>query len=104
MEKIKISKIAFILLVIFVINFTIYLLIEVFGMVYIYSSTAKRTYNQIYSEGVNYISEGNHRMAAALEYQAETRSSKYVNEFLKTGSWDNRTPKSKTYKFTVNTD
>ncbi len=57
-----------------------------------------------YSEGVYYISEGNHRMAAALEYQAETGSSKYVNEFLKTGSWDNRTPKSKTYKFTVNTD
>lgn len=57
-----------------------------------------------YSEGIYYINEGNHRMAAALEYQAETGSSKYVNEFLKTGSWDNKAPKSRTYKFTVNTD
>jgi len=44
MEKIKISKTAFIPLAIFVINFTIYLLIEVFGVVYTYSGTAKRTY------------------------------------------------------------
>ncbi|KMQ58737.1 hypothetical protein ACM40_17270 [Chryseobacterium sp. BLS98] len=44
MEKIRVSKIAFIPLLIFIINFGIYLLIEVFGIVYTYSSTAKRTY------------------------------------------------------------
>jgi len=44
MEKIKISKTAFIPLFIFVINFIIYLLIEVFGIIYTYSSTAKKTY------------------------------------------------------------
>jgi hypothetical protein len=44
MEKIKISKIAFIPLVIFTINFIIYLLIEIFGVIYTYSSTAKKIY------------------------------------------------------------
>ncbi len=44
MEKIKISKLAFIPLAIFVVNFTIYLLIKVYEVVYIYSSVAKRTY------------------------------------------------------------
>lgn len=44
MEKIKISKVAFIPLIIFAINFVIYLLIEVFEIVYTYSSTAKKIY------------------------------------------------------------
>lgn len=44
MEKIKISKLAFATLVIFFINFIIYLLIEVFGIVYTYSNIAKKTY------------------------------------------------------------
>ncbi len=48
MEKIKISKLAFIPLAIFVVNFTIYLLIKVYEVVYIYSSVAKRTYIYIY--------------------------------------------------------
>ncbi len=44
MEKIKVSKIAFLPLIIFVVNLTIFLLIEVFEIVYKYSGTAKRTY------------------------------------------------------------
>ncbi|WP_336719083.1 RHS repeat-associated core domain-containing protein, partial [Chryseobacterium mucoviscidosis] len=66
--------------------------------------TSKYTIGGYYSEGTYYISEGNHRMAAALEYQSQTGNASYVKEFLKTGTWDNRAPKGKTYKFTVNTD
>ncbi|UEQ77223.1 hypothetical protein J8N07_02650 [Chryseobacterium arthrosphaerae] len=57
-----------------------------------------------YSQGTYYISEGNHRMAAALEYQSLTGDSKYVTEFLQTGSWTRKTPTAKTYNFKVNTD
>ncbi|WP_241330563.1 ParB N-terminal domain-containing protein [Chryseobacterium arthrosphaerae] len=57
-----------------------------------------------YSQGTYYISEGNPRMAAALEYQSLTGDSKYVTEFLQTGSWTRKTPTAKTYNFKVNTD
>ncbi|WP_278495176.1 hypothetical protein [Chryseobacterium arthrosphaerae] len=43
-------------------------------------------------------------MAAALEYQSLTGDSKYVTEFLQTGSWTRKTPTAKTYNFKVNTD
>uniref|UniRef100_UPI0023F2A20B RHS repeat-associated core domain-containing protein n=1 Tax=Chryseobacterium sp. TaxID=1871047 RepID=UPI0023F2A20B len=65
---------------------------------------SKHTIGGYYSEGTYYINEGNHRMAAALEYQAQTGSSQYVNEFLNTGSWTKKAPQSKTYNFTVKTD
>ena len=44
MEKIRVSKIALIPLFIFIVNFIIYLLIEVFEVIYTYSSIAKRLY------------------------------------------------------------
>lgn len=44
MEKIRILKIAYIPLGIFIINFFIYLLIDVFGEIYTYSGTAKKIY------------------------------------------------------------
>jgi hypothetical protein len=43
-------------------------------------------------------------MPAALEYQAQTGNSLYVKQFFKSGKWDNKAPKGRTYKFTVNTD
>lgn len=67
-------------------------------------NTSKHSIGGYYSEGTYYINEGNHRMAAALEYQAQTGSSQYVKEFLNTGSWTKKAPQSKTYNFTVNKD
>ena len=59
-------------------------------------NSSKYSIGGYYSESTDYISEGNHRMAAALEYQVQTGISKYVKEFLNTGSWTNKTPQSKT--------
>ncbi len=44
MEKVRVSKIALIPFFIFIINFAIYLSIEVFEVIYTYSSYAKRLY------------------------------------------------------------
>ncbi len=53
-----------------------------------------------YKSGNRYIiSEGNHRMTAALMFYAKTGNPKYINDFLSTGSWDQGSP-STTYKMT----
>ncbi|WP_119792862.1 DUF6443 domain-containing protein [Flavobacterium anhuiense] len=65
---------------------------------------SKHTIGGYSSEGTYYINEGNHRMAAGLQYQVETGSSAYVDKFLETGSWTPKTPPAKTYNFTTNTD
>lgn len=65
---------------------------------------SKHTIGGYSSEGTYYINEGNHRMAAGLQYQVETGSSMYVDKFLETGSWTPKTPTAKTYNFTTNTD
>jgi len=45
MEKeIKLNKLAYIPLGIFIVNFIIYLIIDVFGLIYTYSGTAKKIY------------------------------------------------------------
>ncbi|SUX46392.1 DUF6443 domain-containing protein [Chryseobacterium indoltheticum] len=67
-------------------------------------NTSKYSIGGYYSEGTYYINEGNHRMAAALEYQAQTGSSQYVKGLLNTGSWTKKAPQAQTYNFTVNTD
>ena len=57
------------------------------------------------NEGTYYIGEGNHRMAAGLQYQVETGSSMYVDQLLKTGQWyTEKGPTAKTYNFSTNTD
>ncbi|HCR56653.1 MAG TPA: hemagglutinin [Raoultella sp.] len=39
------------------------------------------------SKGMYYVSDGNHRMVAAVEFYNETGSSKYIETLIKNGSW-----------------
>ncbi|HDT0376428.1 TPA: hypothetical protein QIB30_001580 [Klebsiella variicola] len=38
-------------------------------------------------KGVCYVSDGNHRMVAAVEYYNETGDPKFINLLIKNGSW-----------------
>ena len=40
------------------------------------------------SKGIYYVSEGNHRMVAAIELYNETGSAKYIEGLVKNGRWD----------------
>ncbi|PQL89449.1 ParB N-terminal domain-containing protein [Apibacter adventoris] len=52
-------------------------------------------------EGVIYVNEENHNMTAALLYQAEKRSSKYVDALIKEGESVFKMPEGKVYKFSA---
>lgn len=39
------------------------------------------------SKGMYYVSEGNHRMVAAIELYNETGSTRYIEELIKNGNW-----------------
>lgn len=39
------------------------------------------------SKGMYYVSEGNHRMVAAIELYNETGSTRYIEALIKNGNW-----------------